>query len=52
MAPSETPAKTGTVPEHGLGLKIIRSITAHYEGIIDTEQGDDFYKVRIVLPLS
>ena len=52
MAPSETPAKTETVPEHGLGLKIIRSITAHYEGIIDTEQGDDFYKVRIVLPLS
>ena len=43
--------KEKTVPKHGLGLKIIRSITERYRGMIDTEYGEGYYKVQIAIPL-
>lgn len=43
--------KEETVPKHGLGLKIVRSITERYDGMIDTEYGEDYYKVQIAIPL-
>ena len=43
--------KKETVPKHGLGLKIIRSIADKYEGLVDTEQSEDLYRIRVALPL-
>lgn len=44
--------KEKTVPEHGLGLKIIRNITERYHGMLDTEYGEDYYSVLIAIPLD
>ena len=43
--------KKETVPKHGLGLKIVRSIADKYEGLVDTEQSEDRYRIRVALPL-
>ena len=43
--------KTQTVPRHGLGLKIIRSIAQRYEGLVDTEYDDVHYRIRVAVPL-
>jgi len=40
------------VPKHGLGLKIIRSIVAKYEGVVLDEVRDGNFVVEIVIPLS
>ena len=45
-------AKKETVPKHGLGLKIIRSIVAKYEGVVLDEVRDGNFVVEIVIPLS
>ena len=44
-------AKKETVPKHGLGLKIVCSIADKYEGLVDTEQNEDLYRIRVALPL-
>ena len=49
---TEFEAKKETVQKHGLGLKIIRHITARYEGMIDVEHESDSYKIRIAIPLD
>lgn len=41
-----------TVSKHGLGLKIIRNIINHYNGLIDTEVSKDRYCIRIGIPLN
>lgn len=43
--------KKENAPGHGLGLKIIRQIMERYGNLINTEYGDDFYKVTVLLPL-
>ena len=43
--------KKETVPKHGLGLKIVRSIADKYEGLVDTEQSEEHYRIRVALPL-
>lgn len=40
-----------TAPEHGLGLKAVRQIVERYGGLSDTEYGDDYYRVTVLLPL-
>ena len=40
-----------TAPERGLGLKVIRQIVEKYGNLSDTEYGDDFYRVTVLLPL-
>lgn len=40
-----------TAPERGLGLKVIRQIVERYGNLIQTEYGNDFYKVTVALPL-
>lgn len=48
----KTNIKKETVPKHGLGIKIMKDITNRYEGLFDTEYGNDYYKVNIILPLD
>ena len=48
---SEKERKKETVPKHGLGLKIIRLIAERYKGLIDTEYAEDYYKIRVAIPL-
>lgn len=38
--------------KHGLGLKIIRNISQRYGDLMENEQGDDYYKVILAIPLS
>ena len=40
-----------TAPERGLGLKVVRQIVERYGNLSDTEYGDDFYRVTVLLPL-
>lgn len=40
-----------TAPERGLGLKVIRQIVERYGNLLNTEHGDDFYKLTLLLPL-
>lgn len=40
-----------TAPERGLGLKIIRQIVERYGNLLDTEHGDDYYRVTVPLSL-
>ena len=40
-----------TAPERGLGLKVIRQIVERYGNLLNTEYGDDFYKLTLLLPL-
>ena len=47
----ETEAKKETVPEHGLGLKIVRTIVAKYSGVITEKNDGDRFTVKIVIPL-
>lgn len=47
----ETEAKKETVPEHGLGLKIVRNIVARYSGVITEKNDGDRFTVKIVIPL-
>lgn len=44
--------KNEAVPQHGLGLKIIRNISERYGNLMETERGDDYYKVILAIPLS
>lgn len=39
-----------TAPEHGLGLKVVRQIVERYGNLSDTEHGEDYYKVTVLLP--
>lgn len=41
-----------TVPKHGFGLKIIRSIAERTGGLADTEFADGKYTVRVLIPLE
>ena len=41
-----------TVQQHGLGLKIMRSITERCEGVMMTENEPDLFRVKIILPLT
>ena len=45
-------AKKETVPKHGLGLKIMRSIVAKYEGVVLDEVREGNFVLEIVIPLS
>ena len=38
-------------PERGWGLKVVRQIVERYGNLSDTEYGDDFYRVTVLLPL-
>ena len=40
-----------TAPERGLGVKVIRQIVERYGNLSDTEYGDDYYRVTVLLPL-
>lgn len=44
--------KNDSMGEHGLGLKIIHNITQRYGDLMETERGDDSYKVILAIPLS
>lgn len=44
--------KHDPVQKHGLGLKIIRSISQRYGDLMETERGDDYYKVILAIPLT
>lgn len=46
-----TPKIQKTVPKHGLGLKIVHSIAESCEGLVDTEQSEDRYRIRVALPM-
>lgn len=48
----EKKVKKETVPKHGLGLKIIEETAKQHNGLFDTEYGQDYYKVSVVLPVS
>ena len=48
----EKKVKKETVPKHGLGLKIIEETAKQHNGLFDTEYGQDYYKVSVVLPLD
>ena len=37
---------------HGLGLKIIQQIANRYNALLETEQGADYYRVTLALPLG
>lgn len=39
-------------PGRGLGLKIVRQIAAKYEILMKPEEGKDFYKVTLAIPLN
>ena len=39
-------------PGHGLGLKIIRQIVDRCNGLLETEQGEESYRVTLALPLG
>ena len=47
----EVEAKKETVPKHGFGLKIVRSIVARYSGVITEKVDGDRFIVKIVIPL-
>ena len=49
--PVQGETKKETVPEHGLGLKIIRQVARRYGDLIETERGDGFYRVTLAIPL-
>jgi len=40
-----------TAPERGLGLKVIRQIVERYGNLSNTEYGEDYYKVKVLIPL-
>ena len=40
-----------TAPERGLGLKVVRQIVERYGNLSDTEYGDDYYRVTVLLSL-
>lgn len=40
------------LPKHGFGVKIIQSIVERYEGLIDSEYGEDYYKIWVAIPLT
>lgn len=40
------------LPKHGFGLKIIQNIVERYEGLIDSEYGEDYYKIWVAIPLT
>lgn len=44
--------KKETVQRHGFGLKIIRSITERYHGLVSAEHNQNCYEVKVVIPLS
>lgn len=48
----ETTAKKETVPKHGLGLKIVCNIVEKYKGTILTENSNDRFSVKIVIPMD
>ncbi len=41
-----------SAPGHGLGLKIIRQIAARHDNLLETEYGEDFYRVKLAIPLD
>ncbi len=47
----DTRTKKGTVPKHGLGLKIVRNIVSRYSGVLTEQKTDGRFIVKIVLPL-
>lgn len=49
---AETETIKETVPQHGLGLKIVSNIVEKYHGAILTERSEDRFSVKIVLPLD
>lgn len=49
---SEKVSRNETLPKHGLGLKIIQSVVERYEGLIDLEYGEDYYKIWVAIPLA
>ena len=49
---SSHPYVKETVPKHGLGLKIIRSIIERYDGGIGMNYDVNYYRIRVILPLS
>lgn len=36
--------------EHGFGLDIVKEITKRYDGIIDITAGEDYFKIKIMIP--
>ena len=44
-------ANEEAVPKHGLGLRIVRQIVERCGSLMQTEFGQDYYKVRLALPL-
>lgn len=44
--------KKKSVPEHGLGLKIVGRIVERCGGLLEAEQDDGTYRVTLALPLS
>lgn len=39
-------------PERGLGLKVVQQIVERYGNLSDTEYGEDYYRVTVLLPLD
>ncbi|MDD6050175.1 MAG: GHKL domain-containing protein [Clostridiales bacterium] len=39
-------------PGHGLGLKIIRQIVERYNGLLETEQGEESFRIKLALPMG
>jgi len=44
-------ANEEAVPKHGLGLRIVRQIVERCGSLMQTEFGQDYYKVRLAIPL-
>lgn len=45
-------AEEEVLPRHGLGLKIVRSVTAKYDGVMLEEARGGHFTVEIVIPLA